>query len=828
MRIITSLALAATLGCAGEQTVDAPPTPAPQGGVTCPTGKCDGVVDDIKDYYDDMRGIDLDDLVGLGIGYADDELNSALSSVPYVDVQLGETAFFGLEEKTIFGETIQQDLTALRGSLTQRLGESAFATRVTAWREQTLQQTDATVFAESHFSIGAEFSPQWTMSAGDVLGEVGFTAAPTLEAVLIAPFKDNLEAAWRSPLETLKSTRGYVLPRAAQDVRAMPAGSMMALRGEGTLGFNLGVGLPITVGTIADYVALSARISAAARVSMTGRLDVQLVRGEGEQVWLDVGVDSHSLKHFELALSSGWGVAGLPEVSLDLGVTDVDVSRLATRALEKQLNQKLEVLRAGASNTTEQLRITVARFRFDLASSDDAIEQALAQGLRGDIRLAQALANRPDSGVVQTLDLAKDARSEASYLGFRFLGMHFFTADNADVGRIQIDDGETAQTLLFSQIEQRSGFLFVERGLVWRQLTSLISKEGKLVDADVNVRLTLRENDRFFGKDQVLDHADAMLGWFVGFDNTFSTLGFAADTLGEYVDDACPLGAGGPRDTAAQRRREQRECLDRFVDDAQREALRQAMDAQWDEATKDGYVGDFGDDFMAVADAARRLFNFKRAVADQRWSDKPRGAMLTQVRFSEAALNGIFRGDDAPARFRTALENVLVLMEVDRGDDSDDKVDEMAELLEKRRVDTLDDIVAVFADASKRWQQFDRVSGLAPFGDTIDDHGHLLLVPLSDTDNPTLSTVAEFKGAIAADLMGQLTEASRSLGEPEGFVIGYALTHMARPEHVEALAHYTFTDGAEDVPDVQLYGRGGQAAFIGAGQFDLDALIEAR
>lgn len=829
MRRTTLALLLLAGGCSDPAATDsAPPAEAPQGGVDCPTGKCDGVFDTVVDYYDDMRSLKLDDLVGLGIGYADEPLNEALSVVPWVDISLGDTALFGLEEKALFGQVVQQDLTALRQSLTTQLGEKAFATRVTGWREDTLRGTDAQVFAESRFRIKQSINPAWHMSAGDVLGDIGFVASPDLEAVLIAPFADNLEAAWRSPLETLKASRGFVFPRRFADVRKMAPGATLALRGTGTLGFNLGVGLPITVGTIADFVALSARIHAAARVAMTGQLDVQLVRGEGDEAWLDVGMTRHTLKHFELALKTGWGIAGLPEVNLDLGVIDVDLAQIAGDALEKQLNRRLEVLRAGVSRSSDDYRLTVARFRFDLGAESDDITQALAQGMRGDVRLAQALANRPDSGVVQTLDLAKDARSESSYLGFRFLSMHFFTAEDTDVGVIQVDDGETARTLLFSELERRSGFFFVERGLAWRQVTALVSKEGRLVDADVNVRLTLRESDSFFGKDQVLDHVDSMLGWLVGYDPTFITLGPVTDALAEHVDEACPLGGGGPRDSQAERRREQRACLERFTTDSARLQLQSASDDAWAEATKDGYAGDFGPDFMGASEAARRLFDFKKAVSNQRWNDSPKGAMLTQVRFSEAALGSIFGPTDAGERFRGALEEVLTLMEVDRDDDLDDKIDEMTDLVEKGRARAIDRVVQSFNTAAGRWQQLDRVAGLSPFGDTIDDHGHLILVPIADPDAPTLATVAEFKGEVLADLMGDLVDASGSLGEPEGFVIGYALIRLTRPEDVELLTDYHFKDGADDVPDVQLYGRGAQGAFIDAGQFDLDSLIEAR
>ena len=59
------------------------------------------------------------------------------------------------------------------------------------------------------------------------------------------------------------------------------------------------------------------------------------------------------------------------------------------------------------------MRISVARLRFHL-DGDSPVggrAEALAQALKGDLRLAQALAARGDSGVVAEFDLVRSGAS---------------------------------------------------------------------------------------------------------------------------------------------------------------------------------------------------------------------------------------------------------------------------------------------------------------------------------------------------------------------------------------------------------------------------------
>lgn len=165
----------------------------------CPSGKCDGIAETVEDYYSDMRDMSLDDLAGLGVGMATDELNDLLGDVPYVDIRLAETEFFG-EPRELFGETVVEDLDKLRAGLTQRLGEQAFPTRVNAMRQASLDAGHGSVFAESSFRVGGSFSHGWSMDVGDAVGSVGFGVSPTLEAIVIGPLRRQPGSGLAEPL----------------------------------------------------------------------------------------------------------------------------------------------------------------------------------------------------------------------------------------------------------------------------------------------------------------------------------------------------------------------------------------------------------------------------------------------------------------------------------------------------------------------------------------------------------------------------------------------------------------------------------------------------
>lgn len=807
-------------------------------GVTC-TGKCDGFeVDVFKDYFDDMKDLSLEDLTSVGATFATGELNGLLGDLPYSEIRVSPTTLYG-EPDEVFGQKTVHDLAKLQAGLTARLGANSFVTRVNALRRRHLADSEADVYAESHFRVGPTLSPNWGLDLGDrAVGRVGFNAGAAVEAVVIAPYEKRVDAFWKSPLRSLGSLRGFVLPRGLSDIRAMAPGETLALRADGGLGMNLGVGVPFYLGSIAEAVSVRARLSLAARVGLDGKLDVQLVRGDGHTAWLDVGLSRSSLKHFKVALSSGWGVEGIPRVDVSLGPFDVSVDELAEKALTKQLNERLNVS-AEVSDTEEAHRISVARFKFDLTglgSENDAarIEQALAQAMRGDIRLAQALANRQKTGVVQTLDFFKNMRREARQFGFHFLGMDFYRGDDRSTGTVHIARDGRHQQLLFSELKRKSGFFFTDRAASWRTLTSLSGRDGRLVDASVNASITMRESDSYLERDQLLDHLDPLLGYFTGYEHLFAGFGQTTDALAVFMDDTCER----PRahDEHGPTRREYRECVEGLDQRPDYKQLRQRARQEFQAALADidARPSGFVEEFQTESSAARALFALKLDASSRHEPAAaltgPKAKVLSQVRFSDAALADIF-GDSTPEEFRRSLSRVLSLMAARRGEtDLEDKTAKARGYVADRG-ERIDELTELWSEAAWQWLNLDAVAAAELDGERVGNSAQTILIPLDDRESLTLASIAEHKGRVLQKLYPELVERAGEgifgdLDEYEEYVIGYTLMWMSDPSDIELLTTFLFDE--DDAPeDLKVYGRG-DAPFIGAGRFDIEQLLRAK
>lgn len=809
------------LGSCGAETDELGPSMG-----TCPSGKCDGFAEKIDDYYSDMRSIGLDDLVTVGAGLVTEQLNDALSDLPYANIRLSETQLFGNEEK-IFGQTIVHDINELKTGLTQALGEHAFATRIAEVRRGFLASAPSAVYAETHFQIGASLNPSWSVDVGGLPAVLGLVVSPQIETVLVAPYEEGqIDAVLLNPLYTIREARGFVLPRSLEDVVQMAPGEMMVLRGDGRLGFNVGVGVPLFLTTVAEFITLRARVSAAARVMMGGTMDVQLIRGNGMDAWVDVGVSSEQLQHFSLGLSTGWGIEGLPSLEIDLGPVNVDLANIMESALEDLLNKKLALFSATGSAGNSEGRLTVTRFKFDLAATDlIAVEQAMAQAMRGDLRLAQALANRPGSGVTMELDISRDSRSESSFLGFRFLGMSFYLSDSATQGIVQIDSGEQSQALLFSELEENTGFFFTDRTYKWREIVSLKSSAGVLTDAQVNARLVMRETDRYLSRDQLLDHLDPLLAYVMGFDAAKSGYGRVTDEAQRFVDTHC--GYPPSFDAEPWEVDDYETCLAGLATNPQLVALGDQAQQAFDSALAAGITGGFSSEYTSAADLARAVFALKLGVSSTYeypalWTG-PKATVFTQVGFTDAALDDIMR----PARagdFRAALEQVLWLMAADRDEaDFDEKVSDADDEVEDQSRD-LDPVVERFLEAATRYEHLNNLVNLTFDEAELGNQAHLVLIPVDDPADVRLASIAEHKGETLRTLFMDLVAASGNLGEPEEFVIGYALMYLAWPRDIELLVDVGFDD---DYPqqDLRVYTRGEEADLIDAGLFNVEELL---
>ena len=802
-----------------SENLDSDNTPDEENIVDACTGsKCDGVSDKFKDFFDDMKKVSTDDLKIVGAGLASEELNNALEGLPYSSISLSPTSLYGKKEE-VLGQVIIHDINLISAGLTTRLGENSFSSKITNLRRDEIQRKDI-VYAESHFKIGPEVAPKWSFSHGDALGSVGFLANATIESVVIAPFTRRDKSLIDNPLTTMKNLRGFVLPRHMSDVKAMAPGESMTLRAQGVLGFNMGVGVPFHIASLGSTIALNARLSFAARVALEGKLDVQLVRGANNEAFIDVGLSNAKERHFEVALNTGWGVSGLPSATLDLGVTQIDVTEIAEKALAKQLKRIISA-QAKFSKTKSESRLTVARFKIDLGRAGADAELAMAQALRGDIRFAQTLANSANAGITQELDISKDSRSEASYLGFHFLGMEFYRANNFNTGTVSISEGNKTQTLLFTELDQKSGLFFTDRNIAWRTLVSLKSKNGKLQNAEVNARITLRESDKFLTRDQMLDHVDPLLGFFTGFDPIFNGFGAATDALASVADNTCV-------EEDFDSNFDFEECLEGV---SSRPEYQQNINVANQRFAQTALAGGFDPQFGDSKDFAEPLFDFKRVMSgiNDRPDvalDGPTGRLLTQIRFSDRGVHEMMdvsrHGD-----FRKNLESILRLMALKRTSTKEAKKRHIDKYV-RRRVSRLDEMGDVFSNATVDFANFDDITKVELFGSELGNHGQVVTV--DNKRNVVLGSIAEHKAEVLEKLFPKLVKLAKAgifddLDEPAGFVVGYSLLWMSDPSSIELLTNIGF-DEDENLDGVNVYGRG-TSPLIDAGLFDIDLLLKA-
>lgn len=812
-------------GCAEEGTENITSTDE-----VCTTGKCDNVRDVVDDLYSDMRRVDLSDLVQVGAGLATNELNDALSSADYVNLKLSETSLFGLEQRVIFGQVVTEDIHELQAGLTERFGEDAFAAQINQIRVDTLRAQPGSVFAETHFKVGVGIDHAWTLNHGDGVGQVGFNISPSIEAMVIAPYESDIESFYQNPLAAFKATKGFVLPRSVEEIIEMAPGSSISLSGEGGLGINIGVGVPLLTGLMTNYLTISSRLSAGARSALTGKIDIQLIRGTNGDAFIDVGLSRQQVRHFELALETGYGVEGLPSLELDVAGLKVNLANILERALEKQLNQNLSPLDGRASNGKSEGRLSVARFQFDLSRRSLELDQAIAQTMRGDLRLAQALANRPGSGISQHFEMNKEYQRESDYLGFRFLSMRFFKDESINKGVVHIGNNGSNQELLFSEMDSTSGWFFTERGAKWRQLTSIRRVNNQAIDTQNNARLILRERDRFLTKDQILDHVDPLLSYFYGVDPVFYQMSAYTDVLSEYVDNVCGNRPDSNDDYSERRAFDQ--CVSEI---SNRPMVADLIDNTYVAVGELSPIwqNDFDAQFDSAHTIARQLLDLKIGISGIHDTPNvglngPRGALVSQIRFSDVAIDDLL-SEKAPEHFGEQLALILKMMHSDRDDETLEK-NEDAEKFARSRLDDIEPMVEVYRQFVERFGQYDYIGSLElPGQGPIGDASNLLIIPKDNQGSARVSSIAALKGEIIAELFKALTDAARGLREPDQFLIGYALLNLTSPQDIELMVNFKFEaehEGGYNRYDTALYSRG-TTPLINAGQFSVDDLIGA-
>ncbi len=544
-KLTLSLALAGTtllsIGCASD-------TPTEELTVSCDGEKCDAF-DSIRSLISDAKKLDLGDLLVLSAGYATEGLNDALDVTEYASVELRPTEFYALKELVDQDLTLN-DIDELVSGLAAQFGENELTTEVNRVRAAHLRDAsnDDKYFAESAFTIGANLSPKWNFQSdgltegNDARSTIGFTTGVALEARIISAYDDELSGIGSAPLAAIKSSRGFIFPRKIDDVRDMRPGESFALKGSGQMGINIGAGVPILVTEPTSFLSYNIVLTAALRSQLSGEMDVQLIRLDGDEVVVDVGMEIASIKSASVGLRDGWGVHGLVEQHVEIAGIDVDLGRLVDKALQKELNKKLNLISAEVSQSKRVERLSVARMRFhlDAADPEGAREEALAQALKGDIRLAQALANRGDSGVRAEFDLLRSGVSTAFKAGVEIFGMHFFTTTKEAAGIATIQTPGGATSLIFESLNKEGGWLFQSHGYGRTGLAGLMyDASGGPVVGETNLFIAVQEGDKHMERDKMLDHLDGLIVSLAG-KPALEAMEVHTNALEQYVWESCP------------------------------------------------------------------------------------------------------------------------------------------------------------------------------------------------------------------------------------------------------------------------------------------------
>lgn len=809
MKPVSIFALSLALACAGDSS-----TPLDELGVTC-TGKCDGL-DSIKSLYRDIRELDLTDLGARGTNLATDALNDALST-SFVDVTLDAPQAFGLTETAAANELVE-DLDTLTIGLLERFGEGELSTEVNEVRRAHLAASGDEVFVESGFTIGASLDHGFSIDADgieDATVRLGLGSGSLSGRVIAAAQRDpgtNAEAV----LMGVRSARGFVAPRDVAELRAMKPGEAFALSGEGTFGLNLGAGVPIVIAN-AGPATYSLVVSGALRAQIAGQLDVQMVRLDGDEVVVDVGTERSSIRSARLAINDGWGVSGIVQSEVNLAGQSLDLGRLLDRALRSRLDDRLDLVSAEFERTGQSSRMSITRIRFALDASDPMLEDAISQALRGDVRLAQAMALQDSPGVKVEYDLSRSGLSSVSHAGLELFGMRFFNRTVTEEGAVSIQTPGGAQELLFDSLHRESGWLFETHGHGRIALSGLrFDVDGRPAESEVNLFVQVLEGDDFMQRDTLLDHLDSLI-YAIGGSRALEAIEGPANELQRYVETNCTVMA----------------CRETILADAEVVRLRAEAASALDNATTM-----LPPELREVLRAAANLKIASQATVEPAASlvGPPTGIVL-DYRMDDGGVEALLGAEDGEA-LREAVIGVLGTARIDREDSVADIEADRADL---SRDDTraLDAMVATFDAYADSYQRMSAVENAEILGLGVIG-GQALAIELDgpvDYDSVTARSVVQARSEVVRDAFDALLEDARGLdGIRREHALGYALLSMLPTRNVDVrievdmdlsdrLAQDYDHYRAAGQAGFDAYGHGPGAALIGGGVFDVDELI---
>ena len=805
-------------------------------GIEC-EGKCDGL-SSIKALVADAKKLDLQDLINVGASYATAQLDDALRIADYAAIRLQPTELYA-PAAVAAGDLTLENLDTLVSGLAARFGETSLTTAVNKLRVEHLAQSGKRAYAESAFRIRGALGHQWSLPArgfgahADGAVTLGFDSGIDLEARVITAHARESSALVSAPLAAIATARGFVLPRSLDDIRKLAPGESFALSGRGRLGINLGAGVPILIANPVSALTYSLVLTAGMRSVFEGDMDVQLVRLRDDEVVVDVGVRSATLHQASVALTDGWGVHGLVKSTVDIAGTRLDLGKLLDKALQQNITSKLSLIRAAAQRTGTQMRISVARLRFRL-DAGSAIAEALAQALRGDLRLAQALAARGDAGVIADFDLVRSGASAISYAGIDVLGMSFHrrTAESEGTALIQTPGGALA--LMWESLHRAGGWFFTSHGFTRIGVAGL-RWEGGAPKSETNLFLQTQEGDKFMERDKVIDQLDSVIV-AVGGVQALTILERSGNAMEKLVLAKCPLPPQGQFF-------DERCNIDLIRSDVQLRNLRTQGLADFD-----AQIAQLPADTRTLLHSVAELRLAAQSIEDPDASAVgPTASMVVDFRLDDTALATVMTKD------KLALKSaVLALMEATQLErTAADPNAERAKIRQRSEATAAEmgELFAKHGEQYKRLVSIDgaRIEGLGQIG------GNALEVRFAvdaqqrpQYEQAVSQSVARARAQVAGALYDELRAKAAAMPSSGGSraahpeqIASFALLSLAPPANGELRVSFK-TDNSScaicgsrerynvaGFKSLERYAKGPKASPIAAGLFDIDALIEA-
>ncbi len=835
---LSSVALASLLAvsasCASEQYDEL--------GIEC-EGKCDGL-SSVRSLVADAKKLDLQDLINVSAGYATSALNDALDASDYGSLALQPTELYA-PASVAAGDLTLKNLDALVSGLASRFGESSLTTEVNKVRSAYLASSGKRAYAESAFKIRGNLGHNWSLASrgfgADASGTatLGFDAGIDLEARTISVHGSESSGLTGAPLRAIKAARGFVLPTSIEDIKKLQPGESFALSGQGRLGLNLGAGVPILIANPASWLTYSLVLTAGLRSQFEGQMDVQLVRLQGDEVVIDVGVRTATLRQASIAIKDGFGVHGLLEKSVNIGGASVDLGRLLDKALNERVMSKLSLIKAAAERTRQTMRMSVARLRFHLDASDPVggRTQALAQALRGDLRLAQALAARGDSGVIADFDMVRSGASAISYAGVDVLGMSFYrrTAESEGSATIQTPGG--ALSLMWESLHREGGWFFTSHGFTRVGVAGLRfdAREPGVAKSETNLFMQTQEGDKFMERDKVIDQLDSIIVAAAGKDALFA-IERAGNRLEKMIVEKCPLPASGEYFDE--------QCnINLINNDSEVSQLRTQALAEFDAA-----IASLPAETKTLLHGVGELRIASQMIEDPNAGGVgPTASMVVDFRLDDAALKAVMTKD------QIQLQNAVVtLMEATQLKRT--AADPAAERssIRQRSLDTAKKMAEQFAkysDQYKRLISIDgaRIEGLGQIGgNAIEVRFAVDASKRPDYERAVSQSVAQSRAQVVGNMYDALRDVADDMPSSGGSraahpeqIASFALLAMAPVANTELRVNFKTDNsscalcGSRDRYDAagfnsyDKYAKGSQASPIAAGLFDIDALIAA-